>query len=187
MYHFFYLLIALAMLGLALRMSAGAIRILATFILVFWLGQLYHANLLSMVWGIATSLGVYLNAVAAGEVTLCVAGLRALLPRAARRYAAPAGVALFALFDFYTLQMVALPYYTGFVAHRPGGPVASFHPAGASLAEFLTRLAAFKSPLLPEAVLAALWVLYFAATLGLVVISFAAARCETSPETFRTQ
>ena len=180
MYHLFYLLIAIAMLGLAFRMSTSAIRILAVFVLTFWLGQLYHANLLSMVWGIATSLGVYLNAVAAGEVTLCVAGLRALSPRAGRRFVAPAGVALFALFDLYTLHMVALPYYTGFIAHRPGGPVASFHPAAASLTEFLARLAAFKSPLLPQPVLVALWVCYAAATLGLVALAFAAARRETS-------
>jgi hypothetical protein len=181
MYHLFYLLIAIAMLGLAFRMSASAIRILAVFVLTFWLGQLYHANLLSMVWGIATSLGCYLNAVAAAEVTLCVAGLRALSPRAARRFVAPTGVALFALFDLYTLHMVALPYYTGLIAHRPGGPVAAFHPAAASWAEFLARLAAFKSPLLSQPVLVALWVLYFAATLGLVALSFAAARREPSP------
>jgi hypothetical protein len=180
MYHLFYLLIALAMLGLALRISTSAIRILAGFVLAFWLGQLYHANLLSMVWGIATSLGCYLNAVAAAEVTLCVAGLRALSPRAARRFVAPAGVALFALFDLYTLHMVALPYYTGFTAHRPGGPVANFHPAAANFPEFLTRLAAFKPPLLSEPVLAALWVCYAAATIGLVALSFAAARREAS-------
>ncbi len=121
MYHLFYLLISLAMLGLALRRPSSTIRILAAFYLTFWLGQLYHAALLFMVWGIATSLGCYLYAVGAAEVTLCVAGLRALSPRSARRFVAPAGVALFALFDLYTLHMVALPYYTGLIAHRPGG------------------------------------------------------------------
>ena len=180
MYHLFYLLIALAILGLAFRLSTGVIRILGGFVLVFWLGQLYHANLMSMVWGIATSLGCYLNAVLTAEVTLCVAGLRALSPPAARRFVAPGGVVLFALFDLYTLNMVALPYYTGLTAHRPGGPVAAFHPATANLAEFMTRLAAFKSPLLSETGLAALWVCYAAATLGLVALSLAAARREHS-------
>ena len=107
-------------------------------------------------------------------MTLCVAGLRALSPRAARRFVAPAGVALFALFDCYTLHMVALPYYTGMTAHRPGGPVSSFHPAAANWGEFLTRLAAFKSPLLSPSGLTALWVCYAAATLGLVALSLAA-------------
>jgi len=154
MYHLFYLLIALAAIGVAFRLSSPGIRILAGFLAVFWLGQLYHANLLSMVWGIATSLGCYLNAVVATEVILCVAGLRALTPRGGRRFVAPAGVALFALFDLYTLQMVALPYYAGFTAHRPGGAVAAFHPAGVSMAEFLARLGAFKAPLLSQPVLA---------------------------------
>ena len=180
MYHLFYLLIALAIVGLAFGMSAPAIRILAAFYFTFWLGQLYHAALLYMVWGIATSLGCYLYAVVAAEVTLCAAGLRALLPRAARRFVAPAGVALFALLDLYTIHMVALPYYTGLIAHRPDGPVAAFHPAARSWAESLARLAAFKSPLLTPPVLAALWVFYAAATVGLVAGSFVAARRETS-------
>ncbi len=180
MYHLFYLLIALGTLGLALRMSIGAIRILGGFVLAFWLGQLYHANLLSMVWGIATSLGCYLNAVAAAEITLCVAGLRALSPRAARRFVAPAGVALFALFDLYTIHMVALPYYAGLIAHRPGGPVTNFHPASANFSEFFTRLTAFKSPVLSPPWFAALWAFYAAATLALVAQAFAAARRESS-------
>jgi hypothetical protein len=180
MYHVFYVLIALGMLGLAFRLGNMATRILAGFVVTFWLGQLYHANLLSMVWGIATSLGCYLNAVLIAEVTLCVAGLRALTPKPVRRYVAPAGVAIFALFDFYTLQMVALPYYTGFIVHRPGGAVASFHPATASFPEFLARLAAFKAPLLSQDVLATLWILYAAATIGLAALAFAAARLDAS-------
>jgi hypothetical protein len=76
--------------------------------------------------------------------------------------------------------MVALPYYTGMIAHRPGGPVAAFHPATANLAELMTRLAAFKAPLLSEPALAALWVCYAAATLGLVALCLAAARRESS-------
>jgi hypothetical protein len=183
MYHFFYVLIALALFGLALRLSAAAIRILAGYVLTFWLGQLYHANLLYMVWGIATSLGCYLNAVAAAEVALCAAGLRALSPRAARRFVAPAGVALFALFDLYTLHMVALPYYTGLIVHRPGGPVANFHPAATNFAEFLARLAAFKSPLLSQPAITVLWFFYAAATVGLVALGFAAARREPSDGT----
>jgi hypothetical protein len=58
--------------------------------------------------------------------------------------------------------------------------VANFHPAAANFPEFLTRLAAFKPPLLSEPVLAALWVCYAAATIGLVALSFAAARREAS-------
>jgi hypothetical protein len=124
------------------------------------------------IWGVPTSMGCYLYAVAAAEVALSVAGLRALAPRAARRFVAPAGVALFALLDLYTIHMIAIPYYTGLIAHRPNGPLAAFHPAGASLSEMLNRLTAFKSPWLGEPLMAALWMAYIAATLGLIAISF---------------
>jgi hypothetical protein len=183
MYHLFYLLIVLAMLGLAWRVRSVPIAILALFYVTFWLGQLYHAALLSTVWGMATSLGCYLYAAGAAEVTLCAAGLRALSPRRARRFVVPAGVALFALLDLYTIHMVALPYYTGLIAHRPNGPVAAFHPTAAAIREGVARLAAFKSPLLVPPVLGALWFFYAAATLGLVALSFAVARREASSET----
>jgi 4-amino-4-deoxy-L-arabinose transferase-like glycosyltransferase len=175
MYHLFYVLIALAAVGLVLprRLDRDPrpLLLLAGFVLTFWLGQLYHVIPMFMVWGVPTSLGCYLYAVAAAEVALCVAGLRVLAPRAARRWVAPGGVALFALLDLYTIHMIAIPYYTGLIAHRPNGPVAAFHPARASLAEALTRLAAFKSPWLGEPLLAALWIAYVAATLGLIAIA----------------
>jgi hypothetical protein len=44
----------------------------------------------------------------------------------------------------------------------------------------MARLAAFKPPLLSQPGLAALWVFYAAATLGLVALSLAAARRESS-------
>ena len=178
MYHLFYALIVLAALGLLWRVRSAGIVILASFYVMFWLGQLYHAALLSTVWGMATSLGCYLNAVIAAEVPLCAAGLRALSPHPARRFAIPAGVALFALLDFYTIHMVAIPYYTGLVAHRPNGPVAAFHPTAASIGEGIARLSAFKSPLLAQPLLGAVWFFYIAATFGLVALSFSAARRE---------
>ena len=170
MYHALYAVMALAAVGLIWRCRGAAITILAGYYAAFWAGQLWHAALLQSVWGIATSLGDYLNAVGGAEAMLCVAGVRALAPPAARRWVAPAGVALMAVFDFYTLQMVALPYYAGLTVHRANGTVAAFHPAGTSLAEWVARLAMFKSPLLPEGVLWALWAGYAAATLALVAI-----------------
>ncbi|MGA3098777.1 MAG: glycosyltransferase family 39 protein [Bryobacteraceae bacterium] len=176
MYHLFYLLIALAAIGLVLprrrSFDPRPLALLAGFFIAFWLGQLYHVIPMFTIWGVPTSMGCYLYAVAAAEVALSVAGLRALAPRAARRFVAPAGVALFALLDLYTIHMIAIPYYTGLIAHRPNGPLAAFHPAGASLSEMLNRLTAFKSPWLGEPLMAALWMAYIAATLGLIAISF---------------
>jgi len=56
-------------------------------------------------------------------------------------------------------------------AHRLNGPVTAFHPTAANLGELLPRLAMFKAPLLPQPVIAALWVCYLAATIALVVIA----------------
>ena len=206
MYHLFYALIALAILGLCLIAFRAAREaspnprpptpdprpLLALVAAAFWLGQLYHVIPMYMLWHIPASMGCYLYAIVAAEVVLCVAGLHALSPPPARRFVAPAGVALFALLDLYTIHMVAIPYYTGLIAHRPNGPVAAFHPTAAALSEILPRLAAFKSPLLTEPVLAALWIAYLAATLALPAISFWISRspqprpsctAEASPET----
>lgn len=182
MYHFLYLLIALAAAGLVwdalrpartsqVRAALPAFAILAMFFLVFWLGQLYHAIVLFMVWGMATTLGSYLYAVVTAEVALCVAGLRAIVPRAARRLVAPFGVAIFALLDLYTMHFIALPYYAGLTAHRPNGPVAAFHPGGVGLGEVLARIHAFKSSLLSEPFLVALWIAYVGSTIALVAIA----------------
>ena len=183
MYHLFYALIALAVVGLVARASRPALLpalLPAAFAGAFWLGQLYHVIPMFMVWGIPTSMGCYLYAIVAVEVVLCVAGLRALAPFA-RRYIAPAGVALFALLDLYTIHMLAIPYYTGLIAHRPGGSLAAFYPGRADLSVVLPRLAAFKSSLLSEPLLAALWMAYAAATIGLVAISFWTSRTQQFP------
>ena len=199
MYHLLYALIALAAIGLCLSArptprppTPGPRPLLAAFFLTFWIGQLYHVIPMFTLWGVPTSMGCYLYAVVSAEVLLCVAGLRALAPRPARRFVAPAGVFLFALLDLYTIHMLAIPYYTGLIAHRPNGPVASFHPGTAALSEIVPRLAAFKSPLLSVPVLAALWIAYVFATLALIAISFWISRtpllppsrtAEASPET----
>jgi hypothetical protein len=194
MYHLFYALIVLAAIGLfwPKRRPAPAMALLAAFFACFWLGELYHVIPMFTIWAVPASMGCYLYAIVAAEVPLCVAGLRNLAPQAARRFVAPVGVVLFALLDLYTVNMVAIPYYTGMIAHRPNGSLAAFHPESALLSEILPRLAAFKSPLLTEPVLATLWIAYAASTLALIAVSFWIARTpplpvsrtgEASPET----
>lgn len=190
MYHFLYLLIALAAAGLVWHVirvvlprkgRAGPLVLLTAFFLTFWAGQLYHTITLFMVWGIATTLGSYLYAIVTAEVALSVAGLRAIAPRTARPLVVPFGVAIFALLDLYTVHLILLPYYTGLTAHRSNAALATFHPANASLPEFLTRLHAFKSHILNEPVLEALWIAYFAATVALVAIAIASRSRLTTP------
>ena len=180
MYHFLYLLIALAGGGLMVQgirsrrqasAGASALAVLAMFFLAFWAGQLYHAITLFMVWGIATTLGSYLYAIVTAEVALSAVGLRAIAPRAVRPLVVPFGVGIFALLDLYTVHLVSLPYYAGFTTHRPNGPLAAFHLGSAGLREILDRLHAFKPPLVSEPLLAALWIAYVAATVALVAIA----------------
>ena len=184
MYHLFYLVIAVAAVGLVRRAGEPAIRLAALFFLSFWLGQIYHVIPMFLVWRIPTSLGCYLYAVVAAEVALCIAGLRSIAPRAFGSFAAPAGVVLFALLDLYTIHMVAIPYYTGMIAHRPGGALEAFYPARSPLAEILPRLSQFQSALLSRPLLTALWIAYLGATVALIAISVITARMETStPQT----
>jgi hypothetical protein len=177
MYHFLYLMIAVAAVGLMVRVRRRGLvdatpwLLLLAFFGFFWAGQLYHVIPMFMVWGIPSSLGCYLYAVVAAEVVLCVVGLRALV-----KPAAAIGVALFGLLDLYTIHMVAIPYYTGLIAHRPNGAVAAFHPSGEALGQVLPRLVMFKSPLLTQGLLAVLWIAYAGGTVLLVVLSFWIAR-----------
>lgn len=180
-YHIFYLLIALALVGLVrqgIRAMRPEMALMAAFALTFWAGQLYHSITLFMVWGMATTIGSYLYAVITAETALTVAGLRAIVPRSARSAVVPVSVALFALLDLYTIHLVSLPYYAGITAHRPGGAVPVFHFGSASLGEIAQRLHAFKSPLLGGGVLEGLWIAYLAATVGLVVITIACKKRE---------
>jgi hypothetical protein len=171
MYHFLYLLIALAAVGLAidarrLRAHAAGWALLGGYFVSFWLGQFYHVIPLFMVWGIATTLGPYLYAIVTAEAALCAAGLRALFGR----YAVSFGVLVFAALDVYSMFFVSLPYYAGLTAHRPNGFLATFHADGVRVGDVLTRLHAFKPEWLSEAGLAVLGVGSLAATVGLVAI-----------------
>jgi hypothetical protein len=105
--------------------------------------------------------------VAGAEVTLAVAGLRRLLPARADRWIAPAGAALFALLDLYTVHGVAIPYYTGMIRHRANGSLTALHWAAlqsVGVGEAFQRLTAGKGPLLSVPMLVFLWLLYLGAT-----------------------
>jgi len=182
MYHLFYLIIPLAAIGLLQFLWGRRPRLrgdvhvptpaegrvtshetllwLIAIYLAFWLAQLYNAFLIYASKGVPASMGWYLYAVIAAEVALCVAG---------RYWVAATGAVLFALLDLYTVHLIAIPYYTGVIAHKPTGALLAVHLADLGHAGFLhtfDRLAAFK-PLGPE-FLIALWVFYVAATVALL-------------------
>jgi hypothetical protein len=176
MYHVFYAAILAAGVGLAralVSQGAGAparrpaIRALLLVYLAFWLGQLYNVTLLYVSKGLAGSMGWYMYAVVGAEVVLAVAGLRELVPAPADGWVAAAGAGMFALLDLYTVHGVAIPYYTGMIRHKANGSLgalgwAGFHGVGTAGA--VERLTAF----VPAPLWIGLWLLYLAATVGLV-------------------
>ena len=172
MYHLFYAIILAAAVGVFRAARRPPMLWLLAIYLVFWLGQLYNVVLIFMSKAVPTSMGWYLYAVVAAEVTVCVAGLRAILPKRAGNVPLAAGVLLFGLFDLYTLEAVAIPYYTGMTAHSASGALAAVHwhdLRTAGLGTIFRRLAIFKGAAVVWPVLAALWILYLLATLWLML------------------
>jgi hypothetical protein len=174
MYHLFYGVMALAAVGLAIRgrgRGAGdqgrdVIRGLTAIYAVFWLAQLYNVVLIYRTKGVPTSMGWYLYAVVGAETVLAIAGLGRILGR----WAVGLGAVLFGLLDLYAMNAVALPYYAGMLGRKPNGALAAFHFAGFRPGDMFQRLTVLKPPVVTETVIVALWGLYVAATLMLIVI-----------------
>ena len=166
MYHVLYALTLAAAVGcvFALRNNPRLLR-LAMVYAAFWLGQLYNVVLIDSSKGVPTSMGWYLYAVIGAQAVLAVAGLRRILGL----WAPALGAALFALLDLYATHFVAIPYYTGFIRHRPNGALESLHFSAIRPGPMFARLAAFKAPLVSPPILVALWALYLAATIAAVL------------------
>jgi 4-amino-4-deoxy-L-arabinose transferase-like glycosyltransferase len=118
-------LVALAGLAIAWRRREPErryIAVLAALYLLFCGGIAYHVLLTFLANGISSSAGWYLCTAIVPELILVIAGMRALWPPSV---IAPA--IGFALLDLYGMLFVALPYYSGLIAHRPNGMLESFH------------------------------------------------------------
>ncbi|MDQ2900187.1 MAG: hypothetical protein M3Y07_10340, partial [Acidobacteriota bacterium] len=148
------------------------------FYLWFWSGQLYNVVLLFLSKGASTSMGWYFYAVVAAEIILLVQGLCFLAPKRMVRWVVPLLAVCFGALDLYTVNFVGIPYYTGMIAHRQNGPVASFHISQLDAIGWrvlLDRLCATKPVWLSPTVIGVLWICYLAATLTLVGISVSTA------------
>jgi 4-amino-4-deoxy-L-arabinose transferase-like glycosyltransferase len=193
-YHLFYLLAFLSLIGLAAVRRTATMLFLAAVYACFWIGELYHVVILWMARGVPTSMGYYLYGVVAAQASLCTAGLARFLPQRKAAWAPAAGVALFAALDLYAMHAIAIPYYTGIIRHKPNGALAALHAdalSGFSPGEILVRLTAFKSPPLSVPAMFLLWTAYLLSTLGLLAIVFSMARSDakrnsTSAEGFAT-
>jgi hypothetical protein len=176
MYHVFYGVILLATAGLFRLLRQPAIRILLCVYAAFWVGLLYDVLLIFLSKGAATSGGWYLYAVVGAEVTLCFAGLYSILPARVHRWVTFGGVFLFALLDLYTVHAVAIPYYTGMIAHKASGAIAALHMADVrrvGVAEAFRRLVAYKGGVVSAPWLAGLWVAYLVGTLAIPIMGTA--------------
>jgi hypothetical protein len=83
--------------------------------------------------------------------------------------------ACFAMLDLYATHFLLIPYYTGMTRHNAEGAVAAFHPgvlAETGVGTVLSRLLENKPDILSPPVMAVVWLLFVAATIGLVAISF---------------
>jgi hypothetical protein len=138
----------------------------------FWIGLLYFAMVAYAADKGMLPPGWYLCAVAGAEIALCITGLRRLLPRVMHRWIAPAGVFLFSVLDLYTMNAIAIPYYTGMTRHGANGSLAALHFGdfqAVGFREAFARLTIFK-PISMEWLIV-LWSGYLAATVALVFIS----------------
>ena len=174
-YHLFYLLILASAIGLIRALRETPIWVLATFYGFFWIGELYNVLLLFAAKAASTSMGWYMYAVAAAEVTLCVAGLRIWVKARRQAYIPASGVLLFALLDLYTINGIAIPYYTGMISHGANGSLEAVHwndLSSLGATEIFSRLAAFKGPWVNPPLLFILWLAYLVSTVSLIAIGF---------------
>ncbi|MDA2929355.1 glycosyltransferase family 39 protein [Acidobacteria bacterium AH-259-O06] len=123
--------------------SQGNVLYISFFYFWFWFGLLYHVLLTYLTSGVSATPGWYLYAVMLAEIVLLVYGLFSVAPLRLRRRILAILLALFSLLDLYGITFLLMPYYTGFIRHKPGGGLISFNPfnlSGSDYAELLSRL-----------------------------------------------
>jgi len=180
MYHLLGWIAAAAAVGVVVRVvRPGPYRRsdLVGLVLVFvaMLSALaYHMVTTFAATGQAGTLGHYLYGVIAAEAVLAAAGLAAILPRRSEPFVAPGLALLFAALDVYGTQFYLAPYYTGMIVHSAAGKLETAH-AGDLLRNaglILERAAENKADMLTPGSMFSLWMLYFAATVAVVVCAF---------------
>ncbi len=168
MYYIFFAIIIVAAIGLIRQLRRPPVAWLAAVYIFFWLGQLYNVVLQYLTKGLAGSMGWYMYAVVACEVVLCAVAFGRF-----RVWAVALGTFLFGLLDLYGIGWLAIPYYTGIIAHKTNGALAAFHISAVrtiGFGEIFDRLAANKPALLSPPILLTLWILYLAGTFLPIVL-----------------
>jgi 4-amino-4-deoxy-L-arabinose transferase-like glycosyltransferase len=189
----FYLLFACGM-GLALvgviklvchdRLRSVHLLVLTSLYGFFWLGLLYNILVIYLATGVSASCGWYMYAVVVPELLLVILGLFAIAPKSVHWAVLPAMAAAFAVIDLYGIYFLALPYYTGLLAHQPGTDIVHPMPwnqlSSANFGIMLQRLTLNKPALLGQGLMAILAFLYSAGTILSAGIAFCAARTSSA-------
>ena len=171
MYHVFFVMAILAAVGVVRHLRSPPVLWLTGIYGFFWIGELYNVWLQYLTKHLGGSMGWYMYAVIVPEIVLCALAAPARL----RARAVAVATILFAAVDLYAMHCVAIPYYTGLIAHRANSnALAAVHLDAYRTLGFdaiFDRLAVNKWAPITSGVLIAQWVLYLAATILLGAIS----------------
>ena len=143
------------------------VRVLAAFYMCFWAGLAYHVLITFLHQGVSASTGWYLYATVAAEVVLLVWGLEASFPMHVMLSSLTIAVAGL---DLYGMHALLMPYYTGLTAHHNGSVSPALLQTIRHLPEIFSRLSEARPAPLGDPVLASLWVGYWVATVGVVLM-----------------
>jgi 4-amino-4-deoxy-L-arabinose transferase-like glycosyltransferase len=176
MYHVFFVMAILAVVGVIIHLRRPSVLWLTGIYGFFWIGELYNIWLQYLTKILSGSMGWYMYAVIVPEIVLCALAAPARL----RAWAVSAAAILFATVDLYAMHCVAIPYYTGLIAHRADSDALAAVHLGAyrtlGFGVIFDRLAVNKWTPITSGVLIAQWILYLAATILLGAISVGLAR-----------
>lgn len=190
MYHAVFIAVGIAIVGVALNLKGSteiqrsSLYPLLAFYGFFWAGQLYNVLLLFLSKGVSTSMGWYMYCVIAAEIVLLVVGLCSVVPMRVRAWLLSGLVLCAATLDFYTVDFVSIPYYSGLRSHRLDGSMAAFllrQLHDTPLREVIGRLCVNKADWLQPHIFEVLWACYAVATLSLIGLSFWAHLAKRDP------
>ena len=157
----------------AIRDSRHFLVFLGLYVL-FCIGIAYDALLVFLLFHVSTTDGRYLYAPIVVEVILVTAGLLALVPRGYGPWVLPTLTFFFVLLELYATHFVALPYYSGLIAHTSNGALATFHISmlkDIPIRFIIERLLVNKPQFLNTPIFVLSWILFLASTLSLPVVS----------------
>jgi len=155
----------------------GWLAIFLVMQLFFWTGMMWHALMAFRASAQARAFGFYAYALVIPEVICLIAGIAALIPRAAVRFIVPALVTCFAALELFGVVFYLMPYYAGFTGHSSKGSVPAISlPAFGNFGQLFRNLAVNKPAFLTPVVLIGLWIGFLAAVALSVAVGFIVAR-----------